>query len=470
MWRRSNADADVRPPNSWWGHKMKVRFLGQLVTGVLIAAPLGFAWHSQADAQTFETGDYELGNFQTNVFAGGDFDRGQNVAVLDRPRPDYQAMGIHTGGFMVYPSMAVSATYDDNIYALPSSFAIPTGLKGPRGDEIYTLAPQVNFRSTWSRDSLAGYARLSEDLYGQHENEDATQYGAGLNGRVDLGSNTTITAGVDYGHYVAPRASATSGITVKRVQFDFTALSAQIAHEFNRVRLSARYDHQDYAYQNAETAAGTVVLEKTFNHTVDAETGKAEYAISPDTALFIEAVYNQRRYTDSPSFDQNSHGYDIGGGANFDISHLIRGEIELGYLDQTYAANVGDVKGLSTRTKIQWFPSGLPPATLRGRRPVNDSLIIGSPGFLTTDATLQVDHELLRNVIISGNVLTGQDQYQGISRTDNRWGAGLTANWLFNRHLGLTAGYAYTDVDSSGANRGSSFKDNRVSISTQLQF
>ena len=102
---------------------MKVRFLGQLATGVLIAAPLGFAWHTQAAAQTFETGDYELGNFQTNVFAGGDFDRGQNVAVLDRPRPDYQAMGIHAGGFMVYPSMAVAAAYDDNVYALPSDLA-----------------------------------------------------------------------------------------------------------------------------------------------------------------------------------------------------------------------------------------------------------------------------------------------------------------------------------------------------------
>ena len=176
-----------------------------------------------------------------------------------------------------------------------------------------------------------------------------------------MGSNTSLTAGVDDGHYVAPRAAATADVTLKRVQFDFTALNAQIAHEFNRVRLSARYDHQAYDYQNAEGPGGIVVAEKTFNHTVDVGTGKAEYAISPDTALFIEAVYNEHHYTDSPLFNQDLHGYDFGGGANFDISHLIRGEIELGYLDQTYHANLGDVKGLSTRTKIQWFPSGLLP-------------------------------------------------------------------------------------------------------------
>ena len=401
---------------------------------------------------------------------GGDYDRGQNVSVLDRPRPDYEAMGIHAGGFMVYPSMDAGITYDDNIYALPSDFAIPAGLKGPRSDFIYSVAPQINFKSTWSRDSLAGYVRLSEDVYGQHPNEDATQYGAGLNGVVDLGTTTTITAGVDYGHYVSPRGAATTGITVKRVEFDFTSLDAQIAHEFNRVRISARYDHQDYAYQDAETPGGVVVPETVFNHQIDAGTAKAEYAISPDTALFVEAVFNQRTYNDSPTFDQNSHGYNVGGGANFDISHLIRGEINIGYLDQTYNSAFGDIKGISTSTKVQWFPSQLTTATLTVLRTVNDSLIIGSPGYLTTDATVQVDHELRRNVILSGNLLTGEDQYQGISRTDSRFGAGLTANWLLNRHVGLTAGYAYTDVNSTGANRGSSFKDNRVSISTKLQF
>ena len=449
---------------------MRIRFLGQLMTGALIAAPIGFAWHSQASAQAFETGDFELGNFQTNVFASGDYDRGQNVSVVDRPRPDYQAMGIHAGGFMVYPSMAVSATYDDNIYALPAGFPIPTGLSGPRGDEIYTIAPQVNFKSTWSRDSLAGYARVSQDIYGDHSNEDATQYGAGLSGRVDLGSTTTVSAGVDYGHYTSPRGAATTGVTVKRVQFDFTALNAEIAHEFNRVRISGRYDHQIYGYQNGESVSGGVVQETLFNHTVDIGTGKAEYAISPDTALFVEAAFNQRRYSDSPIFNQDSHGYDFGGGVNFDISHLIRGEIQVGYLDQTYHANSGDVKGLSTRTKVQWFPSELTTATLTVLRTVNDSLIIGSAGYLSTTATAQVDHELLRNVIISGNILSAEDQYQGLSRTDDRWGGGVTANWLLNRHIGLTLGYAYTDVDSTGANRGSSFKDNRVSISTQLQF
>ena len=449
---------------------MKIRFLGQFMTGVLMASPIGFSWHGQASAQAFETGDYELGNFQTNVFAGGDYNRGQNVSVIGRPRPDYEAEGLHLGGFMVYPSVGLTAAYDDNIYALPSNVSIPTGLNGPRGDMIYTIAPQVNFKSTWSRDSLAGYIRASEDLYGQHANEDATQYGAGLNGEVDLGANTSISAGADYGHYVAPRSSATSGFSRKRVEFDFESVDAQIAHEFNRIRVSARYDHQNFDYQNAEAPNGSVILETTFNHYVDTGTGKAEYAISPDTAMFIEAAFNQHSYTDSPVFDQNSHGYNVGGGANFDISHLIRGEIELGYLDQTYSANFGDVKGLATRTKIEWFPSELTTATLTVLRGVNDSLIIGSPGFLSTNATAQVDHELMRNVIVSGNVLTGEDQYQGISRTDSRWGAGVSANWLLNRHLGLTAGYAYTDVNSTGANRGSSFKDNRISISSQLQF
>jgi len=443
---------------------------------MMIAVPLGVAWRGQASAQTqasaetFEIGDFELGNFQTNVFAGGDYDRGQNVSVLERFRPDYEAVGVHAGGFTFFPSMTLAATYDDNVYALPGNLAIPDGLKSPRGDIIYTITPQVDFKSTWSRDSLAGYVRLSQDIYELHPNEDGTQYSAGLSGRLDHGTDTSISAGVDYGHYVTPRGAATSGFTLKRFQFDFTAENVEIGREFNRLRLSARYDHQNFSYQNGESFSGAVIEETPFDHTVDFGSGKAEYAISPDTAVFLEGVYNWRNYNYSPIFDQNSQGYDISGGANFDFSHLIRGEIAIGYLDQTYHVNFGDISGLSTRTKIQWFPSELTTATLTILRTVNDSLIIGSPGYLETDAKIQVEHELRRNVILMGNVLTAEDQYKGITRTDSRWGAGLSATWLLTRNVGLTAGYAYTNVDSTGANRGASFQDNRFSISTRLQF
>ena len=47
------------------------------------------------------------------------FKRGENVGVLERPRPGYEALGIRAGGFIVYPSLTLRAEYDDNLFARP---------------------------------------------------------------------------------------------------------------------------------------------------------------------------------------------------------------------------------------------------------------------------------------------------------------------------------------------------------------
>ena len=45
----------------------------------------------------------------------------QDVGVLDRLRPAYDAKGIPIGGFRLFPQLEVSSAYDDNVYLLPSA-------------------------------------------------------------------------------------------------------------------------------------------------------------------------------------------------------------------------------------------------------------------------------------------------------------------------------------------------------------
>jgi len=412
--------------------------------------------------------------FNPNNTLSSSFDRGENISVRERPRPEYQAAGIHLGGFMLFPKLTSSFTYDDNIYAL-HTHAI--------GDEIFTVNPELDLQSTWSRNSLAAYVRLQQDWYMQHSSEDATQYGAGIDGKYEFG-HSTLTAGVDYGHYALPRTAAnvvngsTSSIATlskHRITYDYTAANVELAHTFNRLRLSARADYQLYSYQNGLTPGGIPVIEVGQNHNVETYTGKAEYAVSPDTALFVIGAYNQRYYDIQPpdprvTLDRNSTGYNVGGGINFDLTHLVRGEVQVGYLDQEYASPLlKPIKGVSAKGQIEWFPSQLTTVTATVNRDVGDSGIIGSAGFLATNGGIQIDHELMRNVILTANATVGQDQYQGISRTDDLWGAGVSANWLLNRAVGITFAYAHLNQSSHGADRGPSFGDNRLTVSLVLQ-
>ncbi len=44
----------------------------------------------------------------------------QDVGVMDRARPAYDAKGIPLGGFRLFPSLDVVGTYDDNVFRLPT--------------------------------------------------------------------------------------------------------------------------------------------------------------------------------------------------------------------------------------------------------------------------------------------------------------------------------------------------------------
>lgn len=415
-----------------------------------------------AHAQMFDPSTtYNPNNAEANSF-----NRGENVGVRDRARPDYQAEGLHLGGFMVYPKITTSVGYDSNIYALEHNAV---------GDTIFTIAPEIDIQSTWSRNALNAYVRDSQSFFTKYTTEDVNQYGAGLSGKYEFGEST-FTGGVDYGRYALPRSAANTGEELSKhpIQYDYTALNGELAHTFNRLRLSARADYQIYDYHNGETPSGAEVFEEGLNHEVGTYIGKAEYAVSPDTAMFLTGGYNFRTYDIAPprvSYNSNNQGYNIAAGANFDITHLVRGEFQLGYMDQQYVSPLfKPIQGLSAKGQVEWFPTQLTTVTLTGLRAVGDSGIVGSAGFLNSTGGIQVDHELLRNVILTANASTTQDRYYGIDRTDNIWTVGAAANWLFTRHVGLTLAYTYSDQDSTGAEKGPSFNDNRLMLSALFQY
>jgi hypothetical protein len=82
---------------------------------------------------------------------------------------------------------------------------------------------------------------------------------------------------------------------------------------------------------------------------------------------------------------------------------------------------------------------------------------------------IKADYELLRNLIISGQIHGADQDYRGIDRQDRRYGANLSANYLVNRTLGVSLRYNYETLSSSGANRGRDFDDNSISLALVLR-
>ena len=134
------------------------------------------------------------------------------------------------------------------------------------------------------------------------------------------------------------------------------------------------------------------------------------------------------------------------------------------------AVYFGVISSVAAEAKVEWFPTRLTTVTASVNRTIEESAIINSGGFLATTAGLQIDHELLRNVIITGNGTFENDAYNGIDRTDHLYSAGLSATYLLNHNVGLNVGYTYYKQTSGGLAAGPTFDLNRATVGLVLQF
>jgi hypothetical protein len=396
---------------------------------------------------------------------GSNFKRDKNVSVRQRPRPDYEATGQKAGGFTVYPRVTVDLEHNDNIYAVAT---------GKTDDNIWRVKPEVAVRSDWSRHALGFFAGANVIRYTDNDTENAEEYTLAGNGRIDIDRGSNIALSAQAQRLVEPRTSPTAPTASgEPVKYDLNQGSIVLTKEFNRLRLVGRVDDKDFNYKDVRNNAGTGTIDQDFRDRNELNYGgKAEYAVSPDTAVYVSAVGNKKDYdAKGVTTDRSSDGYVVGVGANFDVSELARGDILIGYMKQSYDnAAFADIDGFSAAGRVEWFPTQLTTVGLNGSRSIEESTAVGSQGYISNNIGASIDHELLRNVLVSAAYNHGKDNYRGIDRSDKRDNFSATATYLLNRRVGLFLTYNYLKQDSSGAQSGASFKDNKVIASVALQF
>jgi hypothetical protein len=393
------------------------------------------------------------------------FDRDRNVSVRERQRPRYDAVGLQLGGFTAYPKLTVGAEKDDNIYATNAN---------TREDTIYTVQPELTIQSQSAISQLQAFVRGGRRMNQDFVKETSTDYQAGASGYYDVGGIRLIGGG-DYGRYTEPRTSTTAPTnTVKPVEYKLGQANIGLSYTLDRIRLTGRAETQDYDFSDGRTTANAEVDQDFRDRQILTYTAKAEYALTPDTSVFLVSAFDDRKYDRQPpavALNRNSKGTDIALGASFDISALARGEIQLGYVKQDYElASLQDIKGMTGKATFEWFPTDLTTLTLTGSRDVRDAAVTGAGGFLSGNYALQVDQELLSNLILTARLGMGRDDYKGIDREDKRTSGYVGANYLLNRNLGFTLAYDYLKQESKGSAPGQSYEDNRVSLSSSVQF
>ena len=419
------------------------------------AAALALFGGSEASAQSVRAAQDRT----TDLFA-----RDRAVAVRDRPQPAYDALGIRTGGFTVFPQLQFDIAHDDNVFAAEDDRQAATTLR---------LRPKIAAKSNWSRHALQAQARTQIDRNLDFDSENTIDWNLGGTGRLDIVRGSSITFAADYAHDHEARTASGADSTAQRpIAFDLASASLGAERARGRLRVSARAVVHRYDYRDGFGETGAIIEQDDRDRTLFTLTGRADYALSPATAIFLQVVSDDRDYDRIAGRPlRTSSGHQTLAGVDFELGALIRGKIAAGYIRQDFEdAAFGDLDGFGGRAKLSWFPTQLTTVTAAAARTVEDTGVIGAAGALRTDLSLSVDHELLRNLILTAQATYADDAYNGLARTDTRFGAGVSAAYRINRRYGFTAGLTWLDQSSSGAAQGPSYRSTRFYVATVAQF
>ncbi|MGH9875541.1 MAG: outer membrane beta-barrel protein [Pyrinomonadaceae bacterium] len=370
--------------------------------------------------------------------------------VTSRQRPELDPLGIRAAGFLIFPSLAVSEQYNDNIFAI----------KGQEVDDFITfIRPGVKVNSDWNNHALNFRADANIAKYTDNGDEDYDNYAFGTDGRLDITRNQSLFANALYSHLNQNRGDPDDVRGRFQTEYDLYTITGGYNHTFNRlsVRLDGTGAHYDY--DNVIALDGSTINQDVRDRTDAIGTLRAAYELSPGYSAFVLGSYNNRSYDierDTDGTLRSSHGYEVALGAELALTGVTTGDVYVGYRSQFYDdPNLPTIDGVQGGASIYWNVTTLTTITGRVERTIEDTTFrttVGgtpAPGYFHTRYGFIVDHELLRNLLLQASLFGIEDDFSGIDRTDDSLLATVGAKYLMNRYLDISIGYGYRDRSSA---------------------
>lgn len=379
-----------------------------------------------------------------------DRDPNAAVSVLQRPRPEYDPLGKRLGGFDLNAALALQVASTDNVFAEEVN---------SDDDVIASLAPSLSLASHWSRHSLSAGAGANSAAHQDFDQNDITDAYLRADGRLDIYRASEIGAGASVNQTHELRSDPDSPNAIAEpVAYKRNNAHVYARHAFNRVRLTGRLQRDSYDYDDTPLSGGGILDQDFRDHDETVESLRVEVAVNPRLALVGEAAANQREYDVATRDSDGRYG---AVGVSFDLTQLVRGEVLVTQYTQDYNdPTIGTVEGTGFSGRVEWFPSQLTTVNVDASKSVEDSAFFGA-SYVLTQAGARVDHEVLRNVIVSGGVRMQNREYEGLARSDERVVADVGATYLVNRRMRINVGFAHDENDSNFA--GEDFEENRLS-------
>lgn len=365
--------------------------------------------------------------------------------VVSRARPEYDPLGIRLGGFYLFPQLNVFQTFNDNVFASEND---------TKSDFVTNVAPALSLQSDWGRHALNFSTGSNTAKYYEYTRQDYTEYFVNGNGRVDITGDAALFAGGGFAHrFEFPGSPDFQEDAREPTPYNVGNGFVRYVQSFGRLRTTVDSTVDRFVYEDDILRSGEHVSNADDDRTVYGGGVRVGYEIFPNYEAFVRGSGNRREYDDHDNVgirDRSSTGYNAVTGIALDLGGLVFGELYVGYLEQIYDDSDFDtINGVDAGGSLTWNVTTLTTITARASRQINDTTQRNVSGILTTATGIDVDHELLRNLLLNANFAYVRDEYENINRNDDYYITGIGGRYLFNRHFSANLGYRFVQRDST---------------------
>ncbi|WP_428483690.1 outer membrane beta-barrel protein [Rhodopila sp.] len=369
------------------------------------------------------------------------YDTAPGVTVQSRLHPDFTPLGLRDGAFQIFPSIDESIGYNSNV--LPGSAG--------RGSWQVTTAPALIFGSDWPRDQVGAAVTVQNTRYLSLPSQDRTDVSASAGGRIDIGEDQLTIAAAHASRH-EDRGEIDTIISDRPIAFQVDDLRAAYTLTDGSWSLTPNLDVANWRLNNT-TILGLPASQAYRDRIVGQGDLTLRYELAPlRNILFVARALGQD-YTHIPSGQPstNSHAFQVLTGFDFDANTVWRWRLLLGGETRQFTASVYRPQNtLIAEAEASWSPSGMTTIHAGVSRDTQDAAQEGIAGLTYSTARLTVDHEYLRNVMLTASVgLQQADYFQGGRQSGFTAGAGVT--WLLNRSVRLSLTYDQTDLHGGSA-------------------
>lgn len=380
----------------------------------------------------------------------------------ERQLGSYAAKGIHVGSFTLTPHMAVGNEYDSNIYRRDEQL-------GETDSYVAHFQPGFEFVSDWSRHAL--YLTFASDFteYAtQSEQNNYEDVFVNLGGRLDVMRDSFLEANFNFNNLHEDRGSPDQTLGIAPTFYDSKIFDIAYKHKFNRLSVNPAFQFARYDYKDTPTSTGLSLRMSTRSHWEYSPSIKIGYEIQPEYEAYVKFIWREVAYDTTvltngvgTAFERDSQGYNALAGMAFDLTDLITGDLSVGYLHRSYTdSRFPSISGVNGFINIKWRPTPLTTLLFNFSRDINETTQEGVAGIFASSTRINIQHELLRNVILSAGGNYTYNEYNGFNpnntvlanrtnRLEDIYGGNVGVKYLLNRHFQLALNYSYNNRDAN---------------------